>query len=119
MAHEQTDSEFVSHVPCESCGSSDANSLYDDGHQYCFGCQTYVKGDGDSGSVGGTTEVTPKEPLEKDLLSGKPQELGKRGLDLTTTRKWGYHVGKDKAGRTVQIANYLSKDRKVVAPSSP
>lgn len=105
------ESEFVSHVPCESCGSSDANSLYDDGHQYCFGCQTYVKGD----ENGEASTATPKEPLEKDLLTGKPQELGKRGLDLTTTRKWGYHVGKDKAGRTVQIANYMSKDRKVVA----
>lgn len=107
-----TESEFVSHVPCENCGSSDANSLYDDGHQYCFGCQTYVKGDGE----GGSTEATPKEPLNQDLLQGKPQELGKRGIDLATARKWGYHVGKDKAGRTVQIANYADKDRKVVAP---
>jgi len=111
MAEHQTESNFIQHVPCDSCGSTDANSLYDDGHQYCFGCQTYVKGDGDDTDVA----TKSKEPLEKDLLSGKPQELGKRGIDLNTCRKWGYHVGKDKAGRTVQIANYVNKDRRVVA----
>lgn len=41
------DSKFLKHVKCEHCGSSDANSLYDDGHQYCFACQTYVPGDED------------------------------------------------------------------------
>lgn len=25
-------------MPCEDCGSSDANSLFDDGHTYCFSC---------------------------------------------------------------------------------
>ena len=30
-------SKFLRHGPCENpkCGSSDANSFYDDGHQYC------------------------------------------------------------------------------------
>lgn len=50
MAEAHEESNFVQHVPCDSCGSTDANSLYDDGHQYCFGCQTFVKGD--SGSDG-------------------------------------------------------------------
>lgn len=31
-------SKFLKHVACEYCGSSDANSLYDDGHTYCFTC---------------------------------------------------------------------------------
>ena len=38
-------SNFVKHIPCEKCGSSDANSLFDDNHQFCFNCHTYVKGD--------------------------------------------------------------------------
>lgn len=29
------------HIPCESCGSSDAKCTYDDGHGYCFSCETY------------------------------------------------------------------------------
>jgi twinkle protein len=36
-----SESEFVRHLPCDSCGSSDANSLYTDGHTYCFSCNAY------------------------------------------------------------------------------
>lgn len=38
----KTTSRLVSaHLPCPSCGSSDALSLYDDGHSYCFSCSKY------------------------------------------------------------------------------
>ena len=33
MIHETT-SEFIKHIACEHCGSSDANALYTDGHTY-------------------------------------------------------------------------------------
>ena len=33
------ESKFVKHIPCEACGSSDGNSLYTDGHTYCFVCK--------------------------------------------------------------------------------
>jgi twinkle protein len=40
--HTQTsESEFVRHLPCDTCGSSDANSIYTDGHTYCFSCNSY------------------------------------------------------------------------------
>lgn len=35
-------SRFVKHVPCDNCGSSDANSLYSDGHTHCFACNVTV-----------------------------------------------------------------------------
>ena len=41
-----TESEFVRHMPCEECGSSDGNSLYSDGHTYCFVCHNRT-GDND------------------------------------------------------------------------
>ena len=34
----QKKSEFVKHVPCEHCGSSDAGAIYTDGHFHCFAC---------------------------------------------------------------------------------
>ena len=40
-------SNFIKHIPCEKCGSSDANALFDDDHTYCYGCLTYVAGDGE------------------------------------------------------------------------
>ena len=33
-------SKFLRHIPCEHCESTDANSLYDDGHTHCFACNT-------------------------------------------------------------------------------
>ncbi len=31
------------HQPCTSCGSSDALSVYDDGHTYCFSCEETLR----------------------------------------------------------------------------
>ena len=31
---------FIKHIGCEECGSSDANALYSDGSTYCFSCKT-------------------------------------------------------------------------------
>jgi len=41
MNHE-TESTFLKHIPCNNCGSSDANSLYSDGHQYCHVCYNRI-----------------------------------------------------------------------------
>ena len=37
------ESKFIKHIPCEECGSSNANALYDDGHTHCFKCETTKK----------------------------------------------------------------------------
>ena len=37
-------SQFIKHTECAQCGSSDANGLFDDDHQYCFACNAYVQG---------------------------------------------------------------------------
>ena len=34
------------HQPCQHCGSSDAAAVYDDGHWWCFSCQTYTPPEG-------------------------------------------------------------------------
>jgi len=45
MSNLKVASKFLRHGPCEACGSSDANSFYDDGHTYCHSCQTYTSGE--------------------------------------------------------------------------
>ena len=40
--NQETESTFLRHIPCNNCGSSDANSLYSDGHQYCHVCHTRI-----------------------------------------------------------------------------
>ena len=39
-------SEFVRHVACPECGSKDNRGVWDDGHEYCFGCHDYTRGTG-------------------------------------------------------------------------
>ena len=42
-----TDSNATHKGSCDECGSSDGNQHYDDGHAYCFVCETYTPPTGD------------------------------------------------------------------------
>lgn len=115
MAHsdlDQTESEFLQHIPCENCGSSDANSLYTDGHQFCFACDHYVPGDGGEGSPRSSVRVADG-CLEFGQSQGRHTDLPTRGLLVDICRKYGYWVGKLN-GVNYQIANYYSEDGTLV-----
>ena len=43
---EKTVSNFIKHIECTACGSSDGNSTYDDGHEFCHVCRVYKSGNG-------------------------------------------------------------------------
>lgn len=110
MANDNDSSDFIRHEPCSNCGSSDANSLYSDGHQFCFGCQTYVAGDGD---------VAQKEQRKAaGLLSfganqGRVEALPARKITKETCAKFGYWLGK-MSGKSVQVADYRKADGTLV-----
>ena len=107
---DKEDSIFLRHIPCENCGSSDANSLFSDGHKYCFACEAYVHGDGEVS----THNHSGKKRME-GLLTGEFKSLQKRGLTEDTCRKFGYQVGRDKNDTLVQIAPYYDESGTVVA----
>ena len=109
---DQTESEFLQHVPCENCGSSDANSLYTDGHQFCFACDEYVPGDGGAGHSRSAPKVADG-CLEFGKSQGRYTDLPTRGLMVDICRKYGYWVGKLN-GVNYQIANYYSEDGSLV-----
>ena len=68
-------SEFVAHEPCENCGSSDANSVYSDGHKFCFVCQTYTPAEGDNHT----------HKMSKNVhLNGSAERLQKRNISQKT-----------------------------------
>ena len=71
---DQSVSEFLRHVPCSNCGSSDANSLYDDGHLYCFKCNTYTPSEDSDESM---QQSSTRARVE---LRGQAVRLSKRGL---------------------------------------
>lgn len=104
---DQTESEFLHHLPCEKCGSSDANSLYTDGHQFCFGCDHRVPGDGQPGNTRSSSKVADG-CLEFGKNQGRFQALPTRGLQEDICRKYGYWVGKLN-GLSYQIANYYDE----------
>jgi len=99
------ESEFLMHTPCEKCGSSDANSLYTDGHTFCFACNTY----GQSQEEAKEIEIKPV-----DFLTGTHEVLVKRCLTDKTVKFWDYQTGTFN-GQTTQIANHKTKDGKTVA----
>jgi len=105
------DSNFVGHVNCEHCGSKDNAALYDDGHTYCFGCQTYTSGEGE---IMKDHESKPESRTEKNLIYGDVSALSKRGITEETCRKFGYEVG-ELRGTPVQIANYRNEHGQIVA----
>lgn len=71
----ESNSEFVRHLPCENCGSSDANSLYSDGHTFCFSCETY----------GHTEEIVHTHKMSTNVkLQGSAERLQKRNISEKT-----------------------------------
>lgn len=106
----EQDSEFLQHIPCPSCGSSDANSLYTDGHTYCFACGAYGHGDGEEPDH---TSNKRKSRRMADFVPGEFRALTKRKITEDTCKKWGYRVG-EFSGQTVQIADYWDPEGSAV-----
>ena len=71
-----TESEFVMHMPCDNCGSSDGNSLYSDGHTFCFVCHSRTAGEED---------VNHTHQMSKQIhLKGSAERLQKRNISEKT-----------------------------------
>ena len=90
------DNEFVRHIACTNCGSSDANSLYDDGHTYCFVCHHRTVGDGEP-----TKHIHSK--FMSYNLEGSAIKLPKRGLSQATCEKYKIYRDGDKLGFTISL----------------
>ncbi len=105
---ENDDSEFISHLPCKKCGSSDANSLYSDGHLFCFSCNTYSNSDK-------PMEINHHniKGVETNLVEGIHKNLSTRNLTLESCTFWNYSIGQQ-SNQTVQIATYYNKSKQPV-----
>jgi len=72
-----TESEFVRHMPCDNCGSSDGNSLYSDGHTFCFVCHNRT----------GDNDVIHSQRMTSTVqLKGSAERLHKRNLSEKTNQ---------------------------------
>ena len=104
----ENDSAFVMHTSCDACGSSDANGVFDDGHTFCFSCNTYAEGeeptspanDNRPGSLQDKSEAEPQS-----LLKGEAKAIPARGITEAIAKKFGYLIGTHN-GEPVHIATY-------------
>jgi twinkle protein len=101
------ESVLLTKGPCDSCGSSDANASYSDGHAYCFSCGALSQPED-----GTDRPARPKRAA--GLLTGEVRGLRSRNITDETCKKFGYMVGEYR-GDTVQIAPYYDKDGMLIA----
>jgi twinkle protein len=110
---QKKESEFISHAPCERCGSSDANAIYSDGHTYCFSCEALASEL--DGEIPARSKVQTKgRERPQDLLTGKVQAIPNRGLTEETCRLYRYEIGTYN-NKPCHIANYTDAFGNVVA----
>lgn len=102
-----SESTFIRHVPCPECGSSDANSLYSDGHTHCFACGHHAGGAGGKSS-------TSRAPRLDGQLKVEVGGIASRRITEDTAKKYGYGVAAWK-GKKVQVAPYYDADGRLVA----
>lgn len=106
MTESLDSSSFLAHEPCVDCGSSDALARYDDGHTFCFACETWTPAAGEA--------ATSSEALLDGFLKWRPVHLQKRGIKASTCQLAGYGVAEYK-GAQVQVADYRDDKGRLVA----
>ena len=109
-------SQFIKHIPCEHCGSTDGNSLYDDGHTHCFVCgktefenqiEQLAKASVER-SVMRDAVAPAKKPVE---IKGTIKSIPDRGITQQTCEKFGvtqdvskhYYPYTDVSGTTIAV----------------
>ncbi len=81
-------SKFLRHCACEHCGSSDANSLYDDGHTHCFNCGvTEHEGAYDERTV--MRDAIASKKVTQMAIKGTFKSIPDRGISQATCEKYG------------------------------
>lgn len=116
------ESIFLYHIPCENCGSTDGNSVYSDGHQYCYVCEHRVRGTEEEReklssrrpSGGKRMSNYDTGPLEFGKANGRYADLTARGISKATCQKSGYWIAKVN-GEMLQVADYRDQNGSIVS----
>lgn len=108
VAH--VESEFERHIACPSCGSSDANALYTDGHTFCHKCHYRTSGDG---STSFHTHKMSDVQLQGQATRLASRKISEKTAEMFKTYKDGQilrHYYYDVDGRVVG-AKVRTKDK--------
>ena len=98
---------------CDHCGSSDANTKYEDGHSFCYSCKKYINGDKDM-------EVQKVVPMTNHANSTLKTEgiidaITERRIAKDTARLYNTQVKKTGTMSTHHIYQYFDKNGTHVA----
>ena len=98
MQSYKTEANFVKHEPCPKCGSKDNLARYDDGHGYCFGCNSYFP----SGEQAEVVDFPTQRSFEQHgVVSG----IADRKISMDTAKKYGV-TSEFKVGTSEAIKHY-------------
>jgi twinkle protein len=97
------------HLPCVSCGSSDALTLNTDGSTKCFSCGEFIPADGKAKAE----EERNKQIWMKGFIQGEHRDITSRKIPLSICRKFDYTIGEHR-GRPCQVANYRDPDGSLI-----
>lgn len=89
-------SKFLRHIACEHCGSSDGNSLYDDGHEYCHVCQAFKPSDDESTELSVIRNNTARKSVTPMQVKGTFKSIPDRGISQATCEKYGVTTNDNK-----------------------
>ncbi|QHJ81889.1 MAG: primase DnaG/twinkle, TOPRIM domain [Bacteriophage sp.] len=118
----EQESIFLYHLACEKCGSSDGNSMYSDGHQYCHVCENVVRGTDEAreelssrrSRPSGGAKVSTYDVWNFGDSNGRYTDLTARGISQATCQKAGYWIAKVN-GQMFQVADYRDQNGSIVS----
>ncbi|QJT70341.1 DNA primase [Enterococcus phage EFA-2] len=117
----EQDSIFLYHAPCENCGSSDGNSVYSDGHQFCFVCEHRVPASEERKQELSSRRriVGGGKPMTYNVWNfvesnGRYSALTARGISKETCQKAGYWIAKVD-GVMYQVADYRDQNGNIMS----
>lgn len=80
-------------LPCDNCGSSDAKTLYEDLHSWCYACNHLVRANKKEQQL--TTLQSSGTTKKKQEITNKIASLVDRGISPETTKKFSVFVPDD------------------------
>lgn len=101
----QEESVYLHKTSCDSCGSSDANAVYANGHTHCFSCNKHTFGDNKN-----LEEKSIQTNYSFNRVEVEYKTLPSRKISEYTSRRFGYGTNN---GR--HVMNYTDKDGLIVA----
>ncbi len=99
----------ATHLPCDSCGSSDGLARNEDGSSKCFVCGEFLPEKSDT-----KHQMKLENRTRNTFLEGDVMALPARGIHDEVCQRYDYRVGTHN-GRPCHIATYRNLERNVVA----